>query len=113
MFKFLKPKPKTTAEEKLDRISDLLFPPLKLHIDEKGNKYHIDYSVDSNLDAALNDLEEGHNDEVSRKTIKNVSNRLYEIRTLIEAYRELDPKAKYIIVEDLETKKLEEIVVSD
>ena len=113
MFKFLKPKPKTSAEEKLEKIADLLFPKLKLHIDEKGNKYHIDYSADSNLDAALSDLEDGHNDEASRKTIRNVSNRLYEIRLFLEAFRSMDSNAKYIIVEDLETKKLEEISVSD
>jgi hypothetical protein len=61
-------KPKTTAEEKLEEIKGLLFPPLKLmeEVTNSGEiiKYHIDYSVDSNIDAALIDLYDGHNDAV-------------------------------------------------
>lgn len=105
MFKFFKANPPTPAEEKLNQIKNILFPPLKLkqEISKDGEliKYHIDYSVDSNLDAALMDLSEGHNDQVSQKTISNVVNRLNDVRRILEAYAELDKDAKYLIVEDL------------
>lgn len=99
MFSIRK-KPRTTAEEKLDTIKNMLFPPLRLE-EENGMKFHIDYGADSNLDAALNDLEEGHNDEATRKTIRDVSNRLFKLRSLLEAYMQLDDEAKYIIVDNL------------
>lgn len=103
MFKFFKSKPKTLPEQRIEEIANLLFPPLQLHTDSKGNKYHIDYSVDMNLDAALVDLEEGNNDEISRKTIKGVSDRLFKLRQYLEIQREFDSEIKYVLVEDLET----------
>ena len=111
MFFRIKKKIETPADEKLEQIKNILFPPLetKQEIDKEGNpvKFHIDYSADSNLDAALIDLEEGYNDEASRKTIKSVSDRLFEIRKILEVQRDIDSKAKYILVEDLETKNIE------
>lgn len=113
MFKFFKPKPKTPAEQKLQHIVDMLYPPCRTEKDSKGNKYHIDFSADRNLDAALIDLEEGNNDEVSRNTIKKVANVLFELRKYLEVEQLMDPEAKYILVEDMETKNIEEIKVSD
>jgi hypothetical protein len=103
MFKFFKSKPKTPPDQRIEAITNLLFPPLQLHTDSKGNKYHIDYSVDMNLDAALVDLEEGNNDEISRKTIKSVSDRLFKLRQYLEVQREFDSEIKYVLVEDLQT----------
>ena len=113
MFKFFKPKPKTPAEEKIEHIIQMLFPPCKTEKDSKGNKFHVDYSADRNLDAALIDLEEGHNDEVCRNTIKKVANKLFELREYLEVQQLLDPEVKYILVEDMETKNIEKIKVSD
>ena len=95
----VKRKPKTTAEEKLEQIISILYPPLKLE-QEDGIKFHIDYGADSNLDAALADLEDGHNDPIARKTIKEVSDRLLKVRRLLEAYSQLDKDAKYVIVDN-------------
>ena len=95
----------TPAEEKLEQIVALLFPPLKLEEEFQKDgtplKYHIDYSADSNLDAALMDLQEGHNDKVAHDTINDVIDRLIKVRKLLEAYAQLDPDAKYIIVDNL------------
>jgi len=105
MFKFLKKDPPTPSDKIIEEIKKILFPPLKLQTASKDGqitKFHIDYSVDSNLDAVLMDLQEGYNDEVSQKTINKVINRLNKVRTLLEAYAELDKDAQYIIVENLE-----------
>lgn len=115
MFKYfaMKPKPKTTADEKIERIINILFPPLELHTDKNGDKFHVDYSVDTNLEAALMDLEEGHNDAASQKTVRNVTNRIIKVRQLLEAYREIHDEAKYFIADDLEENDLEKIQVTE
>lgn len=104
----------TPAELKLEQIKNLLFPPLELN-EEMGNdgnvfKFHVDYSVDSNLDAALMDLQEGNNDPVTQGTINDVVKRLIQVRKLLEAYAKLDKDAKYIIVDTPKTKNLDDII---
>jgi DNA-binding transcriptional regulator GbsR (MarR family) len=101
----MKNKLQTPSDELLEQLKQILFPPLKLQTANKDGKiikYHIDYSVDSNLDAVLMDLQEGYNDQTAQKTINGVVNRLNKARKLLEAYAELDKDAEYIIVEDLE-----------
>ena len=105
------------SDKKLEEIKKLLFPQLQLHerMDETGNKikFHVDYSADSNLDAALMDLEEGNNDQVTQKTIRGIIDRLNQVRRLLEAYPQLNEEAKYIIVDDLETANVEEIEATE
>jgi len=115
MFKIfaMKTKPKTTADEKIEQIINLLFPPLDLHTDKNGDKFHIDYSVDTNLEAALMDLEEGHNDAASQKTIRNCTDRIIKVRQILEAYREIHDEAKYFIADDLEENDVEKIQASE
>jgi len=110
MLNFLKKKPAIPEDERLKKIISLLFPPLAVHITPNGLKYHIDYSADSNLDAALTDLEEGVNDAATQKTIRDVSDRLAKIRQILEAYREIDDEAKYIMVDIPDNFDPEEIV---
>lgn len=99
-----KKKINTSAEDKLEKLKNLLFPPLevKQEIDKEGNliKFHIDYSVDTNLDSVLMDLQEGYNDPACQKTLDTIIKRLNDARRLLEAFAELDKDAKYIIVDD-------------
>jgi hypothetical protein len=115
MFSFRKKEPVNEAEVKLKKISELLFPPLQLReeVDKDGRlyKFHIDHSIDSNLDAVLMDLQDGHNDQAVHKTLNMSINRLNDVRRLLEAYAAFDQEATYIIVEDPEDEK--EIEVSD
>ena len=104
-------KPLTTAEEKLEEIKQLLFPPLELQeeVSPDGDvvKFHIDYSVDSNIDAALMDLQDGNNDAVVHSTLNKAVARLNRVRKLLEAYAVLDKDAKYIIVDDGKDAEIE------
>ena len=97
-------KPNTPAEEKLEQIKNILFPPSKLEesLDKDGSlfKWQVDYSADMNLDAALIDLQDGNNDKVVHNTIKGVLTSLEEVRKILEAHMELNQEAKYIIVEN-------------
>ena len=104
MFSMFKSKPKTTAEEQLEEIKNILFPPFKKQT-EKDVTFLIDYSADSNLQAAVNDLEEGHCDEIVIGTINKVVDRMVEVRKILKAYGEFDTDAKYIIVDDMPTDK--------
>ena len=107
MFNFFVKKEKIPSDILLEEVVKLLFPPITTHTDKHGNKYHVDCSVDINLDAALADLEEGFNDETSRATIKKVSKRLFEIRELLKVEQELDSDAKYVLADDIEeTEKI-------
>ena len=111
MFKIfaVREKPKTEADAKIEQVIDILFPQLELHTDKNGDKFHIDYSVDTNLEAALMDLEDGHNDAASQKTIRGCIDRIIKIRKLLEAYREIHEDAKYFIADDLEESDVEKI----
>jgi hypothetical protein len=103
----------TPAEIKLEQIRQLLFPSLELNeeIGKDGSiiKFHVDYSVDSNLDAVLMDLQDGNNDEVTQGTINDVVKKLIEVRKLLEAYAEFDKEAKYIIVDNPKTESIDTI----
>ena len=94
----------TDAEVKLEELKRLLFPPLELHeeINKDGTviKFHVDYSVDSNIDAALLDLYDGHNDTVVQATLNKAVARLNKARQILEAYASMDKEAKYIIVDN-------------
>ena len=99
---------RTPAEERLDAIRDILFPPCEYHVDKSGTKFQVDFSADLNLDAALSDLEDGHNDASCQSTIKKVSNRIYEVRKILQAHQELTD-AEYLIVDDLSEDSYEKI----
>jgi hypothetical protein len=105
MFKVIKRKPKTSAEQRLDEITNLLFPAFGRERLNNGDLVQIDYSIDTNLDAVLTDLQDGNNDKTSQKTISSCIERLIEVRKILEAYGELDPEAKYIIVDDMSRKE--------
>ena len=109
----VKRKIQTPAEVQLEQIKSLLFPQLiteqELSNDGTIVKFHVDYSVDSNLDAALIDLQEGHNDEVVQGTINEVVKKLIQVRRMLEAYAKMDPEAKYIIVENPKNDSIENI----
>ena len=109
MFKIFKMKPHTPADVKLEQIIQLLYPPLELNYAKDGTKFHVDRSVDTNLEAVLMDLEDGHNDKASQTTIRKVTDQLIKVRKLLEAYQEFDAEAKYFIADDPETSDVQEI----
>lgn len=95
----------TPAEEKLEQIRQILFPPPKLEedFDEGGlpHKWQVEYSADMNLYAALIDLQEGQNDQPVHNTIKDIHDRLIKVRDVLEEYMQLSKEAEYIVVENL------------
>ena len=97
---FWKKKKYVPDDERLARVIKILFPPLEIARTPDGTKYHIDYSIDSNLDAVLMDLQEGNNDAACQKTLESCVKKLNEVRRVLEAYAEMDAEAKYLIVDN-------------
>jgi hypothetical protein len=104
MFSWFKKRDKTPAEEKLEKIKNMLFPELETQetLDNEGKLFRIqiDRSVDSNLDSALTDLQDGKNDKIIQDTITVVMKQLFQVRQVLEAYTNIDKEAKYIIVDN-------------
>lgn len=102
MFEFFKKKPKeplTTADEKLEQLKVLLFPEPQIEM-EGDMEFYVDSSVDMNLESVIVDLQEGHNDAACQNTLKNISDRLYKARKILQAYFEVDPNIIYVVVDD-------------
>jgi hypothetical protein len=74
MFKMKKSEP-TRGDLLINDLRDLLFPPFRNH-EMQGEKYAIDSSVDTNLDAILADLRDGYLDEVCLEGLKAIFDKL-------------------------------------
>ena len=113
----VKRKSETPSDQKLEEIKQLLFPPLELReeISNDGTiiKYHIDYSVDSNIDAVLMDLQDGQNDAIAHNTLNKIVTRLNKARKLLEAYTIMSEEARYIIVDDGGDREIDRILDED
>lgn len=88
----------TPADKKLEEILNLLFPKVELRSAE-DESYYIDSSIDTNLDAALTELQEGYNDEVTRDTINKCIKKLIQVRNILGVNDSLDKDSKYGIVD--------------
>lgn len=100
MFKFKREDPKSEAEKKLQELKDLLFP--EPNLEKEGDlEFYVDYSVDWNIESVIVDLENQNSDEVCRKTLGNIVNRLFQARKILQAYYEMDQNVKYIYVDDI------------
>lgn len=112
----IKKKDISPSDDRLDQIKAILFPPMKLdkRVDTDSGreiKFNIDFSVDSNVDAVLLDLEEGYYGDSTKRTLTDVVNRLIKVRRILDAYSELDSEAEYLVVDDmLEEGHLEDII---
>lgn len=111
----IKKKTETAADQKLQQIKDILFPPLEKQTDKNGDMFFVDSTCDMNLEAVITDLRDGYNDEVANGTLVDVLKRLIEVRKILNVLSEFDPEAKYIIVDnyDPERRRLEDIPAKD
>lgn len=111
MFDVFKRKTVVLREETAQEVCDLLFPK-PTEETEDGITYVIDRSIDVSLYAALVDLEEGNNDEVTRSTIKSVLHKLYEVREVLQAKHAITKKARYLMVDAPQVSPIEDRVSS-
>jgi len=97
----------------IKKVSDLLFPPFETR-EVNGERYSIDSSVDTNVEAVLTDLRDGYMDDVCVNTLQAIFNRLYEVRKELKAFHEMDPRVeKYIIAIDTPADKTSNIEAAE
>jgi hypothetical protein len=99
----------TKSDVLLKEISDLLFPPF--HNEElNGEKYAIDSSVDTNIDAVLTDLKDGYLDQVCIESLQTIFEKLNKTRELLKAFHYMDSNiTKYIIAMQIPKNVIDEI----
>jgi hypothetical protein len=91
-------KPKNKGKE-VEVISQHLFPSLENESLPDGSMFQVDYSVDSNLERVLNELQDGINDKQVHKTIMECIDRLIAVRKEFDIYPEINTKSKGIVVD--------------
>jgi hypothetical protein len=99
MFWKKKSDPKSEAELKLKIIEEILFPQLITESTSQGVFFQVDYSLDSNLESALSDLQDGNNDKAVQSIVNSAIKKLLEARKLLGVKQLLDKRAEYIIVD--------------
>ena len=83
------------AHKKLNVISDALFPKYDTKLDSSGVKYHIDSSVDMNLEAVISDIEDGYVDKNTVQTLKAIARKINEVRAVLDIMHEFDPEVNH------------------
>jgi len=105
---FIKKKePVTVAEKQLEEIKNLLFPQLSFREGPEGEKYYIDSTIDANISSVITDIEDGYSDQIMAKTLKDVNERLYKVRKILDAFEFLDTDADYVIVDNNEDSEFD------
>ena len=87
-----------TNNDQLQQIERLLFPPLENHRTRDGIDYCVDRSVDTNLHAALIDLEEGFVDEFVLKSIKDSVDIIEQIRKILNVHQQMVDDPSMLVV---------------
>jgi len=109
MFKFLKRPAETIQDQRIEQISDILFPKLEVQMDSEGNEYHVDSSVDTNIDSIITDIEDGYVDSNTLNTLRNIYDKLSKIRRILDADQELDENIRYIMLDSRRNNSIENI----
>ena len=92
-----KPEPEPKEDERIAMVRSLLFPPLVTETHDEQT-YHVDRSIDANLNAALVDLEEGYVDDITEESIRNALRVLEKVRRILVTVEEVPAEATYLVV---------------
>lgn len=103
----------TDDQRKLKEIISILFPPDDIKVEDDGTKYFVDYSLDSNLQGALSDLEDGVNDIITRNTVRHVVEQLYKVRDILEELRDIPPDTNFYETHYKENKNYEMGIIEE
>lgn len=86
-------------KKQFEKIKELLFPKVEYKVDSDGDKFAILKTVDTNLNAALQDLMDGKNDEAIHATLKYCISMVSQVREILNVGIEFEKETKYIIVD--------------
>lgn len=77
----------------LEFVKETLFPPIQRKV-EDGTEFFVDYSIDANLQAILNDIEDGHVDKITVDNLNYVIDKLHLIRCKYNIHPEIKSKSQ-------------------
>jgi len=86
-------------KKKMDLVKDLLFPKTEFKIDSDGEKFAVLKTIDANLNAALQDLKDGRNDESVQATIQYCMVVCSRIREIMNEEVSFENDTRYILVD--------------
>ena len=90
---YRKKREESESDNKLSKIAELLFPQLQV-----VDTFAVDSSVDTNLEAVLQDLRDGYLDEISISTLEKILKKIGEVRDLMQVnHRLLGKVDRYIL----------------
>ena len=110
LFDYMLDKKKSRDKIILNEVVNMLFPPLEIHQGD-GKEYYVDYSIDANLIAVKQDIDDGAINEATKNSIKFCLDKLYEIRRYLNNYPELNRKIKYYVIGNKALDIADKIVV--
>jgi hypothetical protein len=76
----------------LSFFKNILFPPLERKVQD-GAEFFVDYSIDSNLEAIICDIQDGSADGITIQNLNYVIDRLHLIRKRYRIYPEIKSKS--------------------
>jgi len=82
---------------KLDALREILFPRLVTET-RAGETYHVDRSVDANLNAVLLDMQDGLVDDITENTVRDVMRALVKARDILVRESDIPEGATYLVV---------------
>lgn len=91
-------KPVVVRDSQMQALTEMLFPATESQR-QGEHTFVIDYATDTNLYSAIIDLEEGMNDAVTLKTLRNVLERLRQARALLRVEDVVMPEGGYLVVD--------------
>jgi hypothetical protein len=110
LFDYMLDKKKSRDKIILDKVLNLLFPPLEIH-QEDNKEYYVDFSVDANLLAVDQDIQDGVINEATKNSIKFSIDKLSEIRELLNYYPQFSRTINYYVVGNKALDIVDKIVV--
>ena len=94
----------------LDQVVNMLFPSLEIHQGD-GKEYYVDYSIDANLIAVKQDIDDGVINDATKNSIKFCIDKLFEIRKYLNHFPEFTRTINYYVVGNKALDIADKIVV--
>jgi hypothetical protein len=96
MFGWFKKKSESEYSD-YNLLRKYLFPQLIVN-ERNGTKFHIDYSVDANLEAVLSDIEDGQIDEATMASLKYALEQIQKTRLAFGFKKIWHKDVSYIVI---------------
>ncbi len=95
---------KPISDENIEKAAGLLFPPLEDFESPTGEAFVVDRSIDTNLEAILQDIQDGQIDEVTVENLKACIATVITVRELFDIAESIKDQSHYLLVDKPRTE---------